>query len=182
MRWSNMITKINRFKTNFNKKLIWIAFFKSHFTFRNKTQNKLSINSRSNSFQYYCNKQILIKRNSLICIYRNNDSFTESHQIVLKKNYCERKKFIIVIFLKKNNSHTKLLFSLIIIYVFKTINTIQSFREIKLRKGLILRNFYHIHQDFIIAYQKNLDRDSEYCSLNTVFTLIILNQFFRDSF
>jgi hypothetical protein len=39
--------------------------------------------------------------------------------------------------------------------------------------------FYHTHQDFIVAYQKNFDFDLEYCSSNTIFTLIILNQFFQ---
>ncbi len=82
-------------------------------------------------------------------------------------------------FSKKSNSQTKRLFSFIITCFFKNINTIQSFREIKLRKRLILRDFYHTHQDFIVAYQKNLDHDSEYCSSNTTFTSIISSQFFR---
>jgi hypothetical protein len=97
-----------------------------------------------------------------------------------KKKLLRAKKLIIVMFSKKNNSQIKRLFSFIIICFFKYINTIQSFREIKLRKRLILRDFYHTYQDFIIAYQKNLDRDSEYCSLNTVFTSITLNQFSRE--
>ncbi len=83
-------------------------------------------------------------------------------------------------FSKKSNSQIKRLFSFIIICFFKNINTIQSFREIRLRKRLILRDFYHIHQDFMIAYQKNFDRDLEYCSLNTILTLITSNQFFRE--
>jgi hypothetical protein len=96
-----------------------------------------------------------------------------------KRRLLRAKKLIIVMFSTKNNSQIKRLFSFIIICFFKNTNTIQSFREIRLRKQLILRNFYHTHQDFIVAYQKNLDRDSEYCSSNTVFTSIISNQFSR---
>ncbi len=44
---------------------------------------------------------------------------------------------------------------------------------------MILRNFYHTHQDFIVAYQKNFDRDLEYCSSDTIFTSVISSQFFR---
>ncbi len=78
-------------------------------------------------------------------------------------------------FSKRNNSQIKCLFSFIINYFFQNINTIQLFREIKLQKRLILRDFYHIHQNFIVAYLKNLDCDLEYCFLNTIFTSIISN-------
>jgi hypothetical protein len=96
-----------------------------------------------------------------------------------RKRLLRAKKFIIVMFSKKSNSQTKCLFSFILICFFRSTNTIQSFREIRLQKRLTLRDFYHTHQDFIVAYQKNLDRDSEYCSSNTTFTSITSSQYFR---
>jgi hypothetical protein len=82
-------------------------------------------------------------------------------------------------FSKKNNSQTKRLFSFIIACFFKNTNTIQSFREIRLRDRLILRNFRYTHQDFIAARQKDLELDSDYNFFFKLFSSIISNQFFR---
>jgi hypothetical protein len=46
---------------------------------------------------------------------------------------------------------TKRLFSFIIVCYFKSLNTIQSFREIKKRNRLTLKNFHHIFQNVIAA-------------------------------
>jgi hypothetical protein len=56
----------------------------------------------------------------------------------------------------------KRLFSFIIACYFKSLNTIQSFREIKRRNRLILRDFHHIFQDVIAACQKDIEFDFNY--------------------
>jgi hypothetical protein len=48
MRWSSMITRMNR-SNNLCKKQIWVAFLRSHLTLRYKTQNTLLTYFRSNS-------------------------------------------------------------------------------------------------------------------------------------
>jgi hypothetical protein len=48
----------------------------------------------------------------------------------------------------------KRLFSFIIVCYFKSLNTIQSFREVKKRNQLTLKNFHHIFQKMIAARQK----------------------------
>jgi hypothetical protein len=45
----------------------------------------------------------------------------------------------------------KRLFSFIIVCYLKSLNTIQSFREIKKRYRLTLKDFHHIFQDVIAA-------------------------------
>ncbi len=74
----------------------------------------------------------------------------------------------------------KHLFSFIIIRYFKSLNTIQLFREIKKRNLLILRDFHHIFQDVIAARQKDLELDSDYNSFSfKLFSSIISDQIFR---
>jgi hypothetical protein len=76
----------------------------------------------------------------------------------------------------------KRLFSFIIACYFKSLNTIQSFREVKKRNRLTLKNFHHIFQNVIAARQKDFELDSDYnFLLFKLFSLIISNQFFRKS-
>jgi hypothetical protein len=74
---------------------------------------------------------------------------------------------------------TKRLFSFIIVCYFKSLNTIQSFREVKRRNRLTLKDFHHIFQDVIAARQKDLELDSDYNSSFILFSSIISNQFSR---
>jgi hypothetical protein len=82
-------------------------------------------------------------------------------------------------FSKKSNSQIKRLFSFIIACFFKNTSTIQSFREVKRRKRIILRDFHYTHQDFVAARQKNLELDFDYNLSFKLFSSVILNQFFR---
>jgi hypothetical protein len=76
----------------------------------------------------------------------------------------------------------KRLFSFIIACYFKSLNTIQSFREIKKRNWLTLKDFHHIFQDVIAVRQKNLEFDSDYNSSSfKLFSSVISNQFSRKS-
>jgi uncharacterized protein YktA (UPF0223 family) len=76
----------------------------------------------------------------------------------------------------------KRLFSFIIVCYFKSLNTIQSFREIKRRNRLTLKDFHHIFQDVIAARQKDLELDSDYNSSSfKLFSSVISNQFSRKS-
>jgi hypothetical protein len=76
----------------------------------------------------------------------------------------------------------KRLFSFIIACYFKSLNIIQSFREIKKRDRLTLNNFHHIFQNVIAARQKDFELDSDYNFLSfKLSSLIISNQFFRKS-
>ncbi len=82
---------------------------------------------------------------------------------------------------EKNNSQTERLFSFIIVCFSKSLNTIESFREIRKRKWLILRDFHHIFEDVIAARQKNLEPDLDYNSfLVELFSLVISSQFSRE--
>jgi hypothetical protein len=104
------------------------------------------------------------------------------HQVVQKKKVLRAKKFIIVMFSKKSNSKIKRLFSFIIVDYFKSLNTIQSFREIKKRDWLTLKKFHHIFQNIIAARQKNLELDFDYIFFSfKLFSLIISSQFSRKS-
>jgi hypothetical protein len=77
---------------------------------------------------------------------------------------------------------TKRLFSFIIVCYSKSLNTIQSFREVKRRNRLTLKNFHHIFQNVIAARQKDFELDSDYNSFSfKLFSSVILNQFFRKS-
>jgi hypothetical protein len=85
-------------------------------------------------------------------------------------------------FSKKSNAKTKRLFSFIIACYFKSLNTIQFFREAKKRNRLTLKDFHHIFQDVITARQKDLKLDSDYNSLSfKLSSSIISNQFTRKS-
>jgi hypothetical protein len=76
----------------------------------------------------------------------------------------------------------KRLFSFIIACYFKNLNTIQSFREVKERDRLTLKDFYRIFQDVIAARQKDLEFDSDYNSfLFKLFSSVISDQFSRKS-
>jgi hypothetical protein len=76
----------------------------------------------------------------------------------------------------------KRLFLFIIVCYFKNLNTIQSFREVKRRDRLTLRDFYNIFQDVIAARQKDFELDSDYNSFSfKLFSSIISNQFSRES-
>jgi hypothetical protein len=76
----------------------------------------------------------------------------------------------------------KRLFSFIIACYFKSLNTIQIFREVKRRNQLTLKDFHHIFQDVIAARQKDLEFDFDYNSSSfKLFSSIISDQFFRKS-
>ncbi len=82
-------------------------------------------------------------------------------------------------FSKKSNSQTKRLFSFIIACYSKSLNTIQSFREVKRRNRLTLKNFHYIFQDVIVARQKDLELESDYNSFSfKLSSSVISNQFF----
>jgi hypothetical protein len=85
-------------------------------------------------------------------------------------------------FLKRSNSQTKRLFSFIIVCYLRSLNTIQSFREVKRRDRLTLRNFHHIFQNVIAARQKDLELDSDYNFFSfKLSSSVISNQFSRKS-
>ncbi len=76
----------------------------------------------------------------------------------------------------------KRLFSFIIACYFKSLNTIQSFRETRKRDRLTLKDFHHIFQNVIAARQKDLEFDFDYNSFSfKLFSSIISDQFFRKS-
>jgi hypothetical protein len=76
----------------------------------------------------------------------------------------------------------KRLFSFIIACYFKNLNTIQSFREVKKRNWLILKNFHHIFQNVIAARQKDFELDFNYNFFSfKLSSSIISSQFFRKS-
>jgi hypothetical protein len=73
-------------------------------------------------------------------------------------------------------------FSFIIACYFKSLNTIQSFREVKRRNRLTLKDFHHIFQNVIAARQKDLELDFDYNSSSfKLFSSIISDQFSRKS-
>jgi GMP synthase PP-ATPase subunit len=162
MKWSSKITKMNchkqflhkkicivflkshltRSRTNRHKKFlhekICIVFLKSHFTSKQNAKHVINIFSQ----------QIVL----LIFITINkhfSKKFTKS--CVSKKKLLRTRKFIIVIFSKKNNSQIKRLFSFIIAYFLKNTSTIQSFREMKRLKRFNLWDFHYTYQNFIAA-------------------------------
>jgi hypothetical protein len=76
----------------------------------------------------------------------------------------------------------KRLFSFIIACYSRNLNTIQSFREVKKRNRLTLKNFHHIFQNVIAARQKNFELDFDYNSSSfKLFSSVISDQFFRKS-
>jgi hypothetical protein len=76
---------------------------------------------------------------------------------------------------------TKRLFSLIIACYFKSLDTIQFFREVKRRNRLTLKDFHHTFQDVIAARQKDLELDFDYNSSFILFSSVISSQFSRKS-
>jgi hypothetical protein len=145
----------------------------SHFETRRKTRYQHILAATRLSIHY--SKQILIRESSLSRI----------HQAVQKKKIAASKKLIIVMFSKRREIKIlkiKRLFSFIIVCYFKSLNTIQSFREIKRRDRLTLKDFHHIFQDVIAARQKDLELDSDYNFFSfKLFSSIISSQFFRKS-
>jgi hypothetical protein len=76
----------------------------------------------------------------------------------------------------------KRLFSFIIACYSRNLNTIQSFREVKKRDRLTLKNFHHIFQDVIAARQEDLEFDFDYNSSSfKLFSSVISDQFSRKS-
>jgi hypothetical protein len=76
----------------------------------------------------------------------------------------------------------KRLFSFIIVCYSKSLNTIQSFREVKRRDRLTLRNFHHIFQNVIAARQKDLKLDFDYNFFSfKLSSSVISSQFFKKS-
>jgi hypothetical protein len=101
---------------------------------------------------------------------------------------CKRKKLLRAkiynryVLEKKKIFKTKRLFLFIIACYFKNLNTIQSFREIKKRNRLTLKDFHHISQNVIAARQKDLELDFYYNFFSfKLSSSIISNQFFRKS-
>jgi hypothetical protein len=76
----------------------------------------------------------------------------------------------------------KRLFSFIITCYSKSLNTIQSFREVKKRDRLTLKDFYHIFQKVVAARQKDFELDSDYNFFSfKLSSAVISSQFFRKS-
>ncbi len=166
-----------------SKKQIWIASVKSHLTFRDTTQNTLSAYSRSNSHQYSL-QQANSHQKKLTSLYSSQQWFVYriSSSRAKRERLLRAKKLIIVMFSKRSNSQTKRLFSFIIACYSKSLNTIQSFREVKRRNRLTLKDFHHIFQDVIAARQKDFELDSDYNSFSfKLSSSVISSQFFRKS-
>jgi hypothetical protein len=76
----------------------------------------------------------------------------------------------------------KRLLSFIIVCYFKSLDTIQFFREAKKRNRLTLKDFHHIFQDVIAARQKDFELDFDYSSSSfKLFSSVISDQFSRKS-
>jgi tRNA G10 N-methylase Trm11 len=169
-----------------SKKQIWIAFFRSHLTFRDTTQNTLSAYFRSNSSQYSLQQANLHQR-ELTSLYSSQQWLVHrmSSSRAKKRKIAASKKLIIVMFSKKREIKifkTKRLFSFIIACYSRSLNTIQSFRKVKRRDRLTLKDFHHTFQNVIAARQKDFELDSDYNSLSfKLSSSIISNQFFRKS-
>jgi hypothetical protein len=77
---------------------------------------------------------------------------------------------------------TKRLLSSIIACYSRSLDTIQSFREVRRRDRLTLKDFHHIFQNVIAARQKDLELDSDYSSFSfKLFSSVISDQFSRKS-
>ncbi len=87
-----MITRTNRFK-QFQVKNKSESHFSDHISrFESRRKTRYQHTFAATRLNIHYSKQILIKRSSLICIYRNSDSFTKSHQVVQKKNFAASEK------------------------------------------------------------------------------------------
>jgi hypothetical protein len=160
-----MITKTNSQKYSLQEKKSEIAFLDHISHFETKRKNTLlTFSQQVASFE----------KNILILIFCK------------KRKLSKEKQFIIVMFSKKRKIKTlktiKRLFSFIIACYFKSLNTIQSFRETRKRDRLTLKDFHHIFQNVIAARQKDLEFDFDYNSFSfKLFSSIISDQFFRKS-
>jgi hypothetical protein len=148
---------------------IWNRIFRSHFTFRDKTQqNKLLASSQQVAFlekQHFQLYQLLFTKRE-----RLSRRKTAYNRHVLEEKRIKTFKII------------KRLFLFIIVCYFKSLNTIQSFREVKKRDQLTLRDFHHIFQNVIAARKKDFELDSDYNSFSfKLFSSVISDQFFRKS-
>jgi hypothetical protein len=87
-----MITRTNRLK-QFQAKDKFESHFSDHISrFETRRKTRYQHILAAIRFNINCSKQIFIKKSSLICIHRNNDSFTKSHQIVQKKKFAASEK------------------------------------------------------------------------------------------
>jgi hypothetical protein len=92
MRWSSMITRTNRFK-QFQAKDKFESHCSNHISrFETRRKTRYQHILAAIRFNIHCSKQIFIKKNSWVCIHRNNDSLTEFHQIVQKKKIVASEK------------------------------------------------------------------------------------------
>jgi hypothetical protein len=87
-----MITRTNRFKQSQarNKFKSHLSNHISHFETRRKTRYQYIL--AAIRLNIHCSKQTFIRESLLICIHRNSDSFTKSHQIVQKKKIAANEK------------------------------------------------------------------------------------------
>ncbi len=87
-----MITRTNRLKQSQARNKFESHFSNhiSHFETRRKTRYQHIF--AAICFNIHCNKQIFIKKSSLINNHCNNDSFTESYQVVQKKKIAANEK------------------------------------------------------------------------------------------
>jgi hypothetical protein len=125
-----------------------------------------------------------MQQNTLLTFSQQIVVFEKTFLIFREKEKLSRRKTVYnhhVLEKKKNkNFKIKRLFSFIIACYSKSLNTIRSFREVKKRDRLILRDFHHIFQDVIVARQKDFELDFDYNSFTfKLFSSIISSQFFR---
>ncbi len=165
----NSSQAIDRFRLSHLSKIfyVWISKNSELFLWKSKLvvvrKSKLDVAKKS-SFSKRA------RENKHATTRKNFFDKRRSRQVQLvqkKKIVSDSKVFIIVSLLKKKEVHIfkiKHLLSSIIICFFKSLNRIQSLREARRQKQWILRDFYHIYQDLVIARYENLDRDNNYRS------------------
>ncbi len=166
-RWNDQAWSRERIHRNIlcKRKKSEIAFFDHISHFETRRKNTLLASSQ---------QVVFFERNILILVFCK------------RRRLSKEKQLIIVMFSKKKEikifKTIKRLFSFIIVCYSKNLNTIQSFREIKKRDRLTLKNFHHIFQDVIVARQKDFELDFDYNSFSfKLFLSIISDQFFRKS-
>jgi hypothetical protein len=103
------------------------------------------------------------RESNLVAIRESNRESRRVHFAQKKKIVSESEKFIIVTFSKRRRTKTHYL-SFIIICFSKSLDTIQSFREVRRQERLILRNFYHMHQNLLAARLEDSDQNESYLS------------------
>jgi hypothetical protein len=146
------------------------------------------ISARKNLKSHFSITSHISRQDTLLASSQHVVSFERTFLIVCKRERLSRRKtaYITIMFSKKREIKTlktiKRLFSFIIACYSKSLNTIQSFREVKRRNRLTLKDFHHIFQDVIAARQKDLELDFDYNSfLFKLSSSVISNQFFRKS-